>query len=244
MKTLDYQFKDIPLTALIGKHLILEIYTGKIDTRQNIISTVTEAHIARGGKKTNASDNTRMLKTALNKLKKEGLAKNPSYGYWEIINLNEKNEVEVNDNEVEVNEVSISNSDSIKRLDTGSSEELKEKYNADVVLGTGDSFVYLYYLPIYRENREKDTWACKIGRTNIDPLQRISSQASTALPEKPKVAVIIKTDNSPALEQAIHNILTYRKKKIETGMGQEWFDTNPDEFLKIVQFIEQSTLLF
>jgi hypothetical protein len=236
LDTKEYQYKNIPLTPNICKELILELFNGKLEMRQTIIDGITTVHLGRGGHEGNAKDKARMVKKALEYLKKEGLAKNPSHGFW-LINTSSKSEI--ND----------TNGLKVQRQNTEPNEKISEceDYATDLVLGEGDSAVYLYYLPTYQSNSKsqgRNTWACKIGKTNRDPLQRIISQASTALPEKPKIAVIIKTDNPHVLEQAVHSILTYRNKQIETALGKEWFDTSPDEFLQIVQFIEQSTLLF
>ena len=72
-------------------------------------------------------------------------------------------------------------------------------------------------------------------------MQRILSQASTALPEKPHVAIIIRTDYSIELENAIHNILTLRGRKINDSPGAEWFLTSLEEVLSIYKFIQQET---
>lgn len=229
----EYDYINVPLTPKVAKPLILELFSGRTATNQTIFNEIKATHLARGGKEPKAQDNPRLLKPALKQLKKDGIAKNPSQGHWSFVDSESKN-----------NEVNVLDTDFIQSQEIEIRKEIKEDFNADLVLGKGASTVYLYYLPSYQERRESITWACKIGRSDKDPLKRIINQAATALPEKPKVAVIIKTNNSIVLEQAIHSILTYRNKKIETGMGKEWFDTNPEEFLKIVQFIEQSTLLF
>lgn len=239
MENKKYEFVDVPLMPQVARPLILELFNGRTATNQTIYNEVKLAHINRGGKEPKGQDNPRLLKPILRQLKKEGLAKNPSHGHWSFIDSNSK--------ETEINmptEAEGPTEDFIKNQETKISEEIKKEFNADLVLGSGVGAVYLYYLPSYEEKREGPTWPCKIGRSDKDPLKRIINQAATALPEKPKVAVIIKTDNSIVLEQVVHNILTYRNKKINTGMGKEWFDTNPEEFLKIIQFVEQSTLLF
>ncbi|AZU62561.1 GIY-YIG nuclease family protein [Neobacillus mesonae] len=227
----DYQYKKLPLTPSICRHLILELFNGRLEKRQNIVDEVTSTHLLRGGEKAKAVDKPRMVKKALEKLQGEGLAKNPSYGFWLIT----------------VNDVKVSEGNMIKDDETRIRKEIKEEFVADFVSGVGDNAVYLYYLPAYQalsQYKQKDTWACKIGETNRDPFHRVLSQASTALPERPKIAVIIKTKNSRDLEKAIHKVLILRNKQITTAVGEEWFDTSPDEFLEIVQFIKQSTLLF
>ena len=90
--------------------------------------------------------------------------------------------------------------------------------------------------------RGEDTWPCKIGKTDQDPLARILGQSSTALPEKPQVAFIIKTSNSYLLESMLHSILKMRGKQVEGLPGLEWFNTNPDEVLEIVSYINPSII--
>ena len=100
---------------------------------------------------------------------------------------------------------------------------------ADVVLRADahdTGAVYLYYLPAYRLQSETENgtvWPCKVGRTDRDPLVRILSQAATALPEKPHVALIVYTKHPFALEAAIHAVLTLRGKKVDDSPGKEWF---------------------
>ncbi|OCA86045.1 hypothetical protein A8F94_14485 [Bacillus sp. FJAT-27225] len=228
---MEYKYINAPLTTAISKELILELFNDRLVLRKTIINEVIKTHQLRGGQEANVKNQKGKIKKALEALKREGNAINPVRGYWHIKNA------------LNIRKANASEGEKANQA-AENTEKIKDNFNADLILGKGTSAVYLYYLPGYEKNREKDTWACKIGKTDKDPLQRISSQASTALPEKPKVAIIIKTDNAHALEQAVHNILIYRKKNIDTAFGKEWFDTNPDEFLTIVQFISKSTLLF
>jgi hypothetical protein len=93
----------------------------------------------------------------------------------------------------------------------------------------------LYRVKAISENEV--VWPCKIGRTDRDPLQRVLSQASTALPEKPHISLIVKTDVASHLEAALHGILTVRNRRIDSAPGTEWFLTSPDEVLEIVKFV-------
>ncbi len=74
--------------------------------------------------------------------------------------------------------------------------------------------------------------------TTTDPLERIVSQTATALPERPIIGLVIRTDKANALEKAIHAILHIRNRKLDEVRGTEWFMTNPDEvealYLQIV----------
>ena len=106
------------------------------------------------------------------------------------------------------------------------------KLYADKVIGEGKSSVYVYYLPIYRQMAELQNdklWHCKIGKTEGDPLLRVLSQASTALPEQPHIALILKTDYPNSLEQVLHGVLTIKGRKIDNSPGSEWFLTYPKE---------------
>jgi hypothetical protein len=98
----------------------------------------------------------------------------------------------------------------------------------------------VYYLPVYRQKavlENKNCWPCKIGKTDRDPLQRVLNQASTALPENPHIALILKTDNAADLENVIHGVLAMWGKKIDTSPGSEWFLTYPEEVELIYHFI-------
>ncbi len=114
---------------------------------------------------------------------------------------------------------------------------------ADVELGFGPSAVYAYYLPTYRlraHDLGEKSWPCKIGRTDRDPLSRVSSQAATALPERPHIALIIRTSHPGAWEAAMHDVLTLRGLQIENSPGVEWFLTSPAEILELATAFDPS----
>ena len=101
-------------------------------------------------------------------------------------------------------------------------------------VGSGNSAVYLYYYPTYKERaleQGKDIWQCKIGRTKGEPNNRIEQQtgSSTGIPENPKQGLVIKTDYPEALEKALHAMLTVRGRHVEDAPGKEWFVTSPYE---------------
>lgn len=113
-------------------------------------------------------------------------------------------------------------------------------YEADKIIGVGNSSVYLYYYNTYKKYAEKcgeKIWECKIGRTDKDPLHRILGQSGTCFPEIPHIALIIKCQNSLYLEQAIHSILKIRGKWIEDAPGTEWYLTSPNEVESIYNLI-------
>lgn len=212
-----YSYKGVPLTPAIIEGLILQLFTGRLATRQSILEEVVRYHDNNGGLKANVQDITSSIKKALNNLKEKGQAANPTLGYWRI------GESSIMDS----SEVGIAIIEKLLPI---------TQPIADKIIGTGESTIYLYYLPIYRqkaEDEKESSWFCKIGKTERDPLQRVLSQASTALPEKPQIALLIKTDLPTQLESAIHSILTLRSKKVDSAPGSEWFLTSPDEVERI-----------
>ena len=96
-------------------------------------------------------------------------------------------------------------------------------------VGSGNSSVYLYYYPTYRqfaELRGEKTWPCKIGCSEYsDPIHRIHEQTGTGMPEQPKVALVMQTNRPKKMEKAIHKFLD----RVPNAPGTEWFGTNPGE---------------
>ncbi|MDE0468554.1 MAG: GIY-YIG nuclease family protein [Candidatus Poribacteria bacterium] len=120
--------------------------------------------------------------------------------------------------------------------------------NADLkpekTIGSGNSSVYLYYYPQYRESAEskgEKVWECKIGRTiHSEADGRIRDQA-TGLPEVPKIGLHIKTGKEKKIERIIHDVLKLRGKHIEEAPGTEWFLTSPSEVEEIYNFIGENS---
>ena len=110
------------------------------------------------------------------------------------------------------------------------------------VIGRGSESVYLYYFPTYRQYSElflgEPHWPCNIGRTIGDVKDRVSKQIGDQLPEKPKIALIIRTDDCEALENKIHEKLKW--DNLEDAIGKEWFLTNPAEVEGIVKSIHST----
>ena len=170
-----------------------------------------------------------MIKKALKNLQDKDAAQNPSHGYWRI-------GPEVGDDKVDA-------AFPEETLDEGEEPEGESESPliADVVLRADSDqsgAVYLYYLPMYRLHAENGRWPCKIGRTDRDPLSRILSQAATALPEKPHVALIVYTKHPVACEAAIQGALTLRGLKLDDSPGKEWFLTSPEEVKALVEFFD------
>lgn len=217
------------------EELVLELFSGRLALRQSIVDQVLQTHLARGGTNPVVQDFPRSVKKALSALKERGLADNPSFGYWKIDGGNSANEP--------VESVVDPNSSGAKAETFECVEMPQPEAIADRVIGVGNSAVYLYYLPVYRllaEHNHQKVWPCKIGRTDRDPKLRILAQAATALPERPHIALVVRTQTPIPLEAAIHNILTFRGRNIDNSPGSEWFLTSPEEVTEIVSFIKQA----
>jgi len=117
------------------------------------------------------------------------------------------------------------------------------RFAAERTFGAGSGAIYVYYLPAYKERavaRNEKSWACKIGKSDRDPLDRILDQAATALPERPIVDFILLTDHASLIERALHCVLAIRGRRIEGSPGFEWFLTSPEEVLHLINFFDPS----
>lgn len=135
---------------------------------------------------------------------------------------------------------SLTDSGTLPRKNTIPNSDLE----AEMIIGSGKSSIYLYYYPQYQESAEskgEKVWACKIGRTIRDTAEgRVRAQA-TGLPENPMIGLHIQTDNPHEIERIIHNILKVRGKHVDEAPGREWFVPSPSEVKAIYKFIGESS---
>jgi len=193
--------------------------------RNEIVDKVLDYHKLNGGLSSEAKDFSRSVKKALTNLARKGWAINKSYGFWAV---NKESSPVIAENEEQKEDI----------IEV-------EEIPAHAVYGNGVSAVYLYYYASYKNLallQNKRTWPCKIGRTDRDPLIRVLAQASTALPEPPTIEYIVKTDDASLLEVMLHSILKVRGRHIEKSPGLEWFDTNPDEVIELIDFVNKDLL--
>ena len=117
----------------------------------------------------------------------------------------------------------------VHNLDKVDASEVEE-------IGSGSESVYLYYFPTYRRYAESSgapQWPCNIGRTEGYVAYRVYEQIGDQLPEKPQLALILRTDDCRWLEAKIHAALKRKGKQIEAAIGEEWFMTTPSEVKSI-----------
>lgn len=226
----QYPYTGQPITPRMIEELVLELFKGRLESRSAIVEQVLQTHLARGGKRPVAQDIQGSVKKALTNLKEKGAAENPSSGYWKILGNADIPITDESTEEFDTNEIVYTQVDE------------PVTFLADTVVGIGSGSVYVYYLPMYRQHAEQNGekfWPCKIGKSERDPMQRVLAQAATALPEKPRIALVIKSQTSDSLESAIHDILTIRGRRIDDSPGSEWFLTSPEEVLEIWSFISE-----
>ncbi len=177
---------------------------------------VDETHIKRGGHP--PVSNYHPVARALSKMKREGQADNPRQGHWTIL-LTTKEDDSVDSDHDNLN---------------------SENLEPEKIIGSGKQSVYLYYYPAYQrlaELQDKAVWACKVGRSRSGAISRIGSQTRTALPEFPKVGLLIKTDESNLMEKTIQNILRLQGRHKQDAPGKEWFITSPSEVERVYESI-------
>ena len=116
------------------------------------------------------------------------------------------------------------------------------------ILGKGSESVYLYYFPTYqlfnKLHLDVGYFPCNIGKTVGDVKARVRDQIGSQLPEIPKIALILKTDDCDALEKKIHDELKRRGDWLDPNsdanvVGVEWFLTNPAAVEGIVRSIHR-----
>jgi hypothetical protein len=219
----NYKYVGVPPTPAIIMELILELFAGKLVDRATIVREVANTHMKRGG--ANHTNITLSVKKALANLRDSKAVTSVSTGYWQIGTPGD----------------AATTAPTVLDEQTPAAPAPEVPVKADAIIGEGSSSVYVYYLPTYREQaiqKGEKTWACKVGFTDGDPLTRVLTQASTALPENPRIAIILYTERARDWETAIHAILRIRGSHLTTVPGTEWFDTSPDEIMDIIRQVD------
>ena len=211
----QYEYAEKPLTPKIAQHLIQEIFVGQTVQKQEIMRVVDETHRERDGRPSRARFH-HPVTMALSQMKRSGLVDNPSQGVWFILASRQDDE-SVDDESVSSEEINL---------------------DSERTIGSGEASVYLYYFPAYKRLAElqgEDVWACKVGKSRYDAIDRVRSQTRTALPEYPKVGLVIKTDRLRLMETTIQNILKLQGKQKQDAPGTEWFITSPSEVEQVYE---------
>ena len=102
-------------------------------------------------------------------------------------------------------------------------------------LGEGKQSVYLFYdSRDYNLRGARQIWACNIGCTKRNVRERVKEQTAQ-LTFEGTIGLILNIDASRYCERFIHTILKQQGRWRKDLPGNEWFDTNPDEVIKIYE---------
>lgn len=209
----EYRHKNVELMPQIFSDILVYLYDGSQFKRREAIKEVIAFHIEHGGL-TQKDDYVPAFKKAC-QMPLKGYISNVAHGIWCL---------------------QYNASDGIIEVKTSKKATTKAPFSVDEELGEGSGAVYVYYYDVYRDRAllKGDThWECKVGMTDQNTMGRIYSQAGTAYPEYPHVALVIKCSSAHDMETALHSVLKVQGKWIESAPGKEWFITSPDEIKDI-----------
>jgi hypothetical protein len=213
----------LPFGQPIARRILEELFKSQPLWKSNDLKLrVVQLHRERGG--FTPPEPTFMINRALQDLKRAGLVSAPSLGYLGWVGASQ-------DGSIDRTETSDC---STKSADQGTAEidDIEPVIRPEKEIGSGSECVYLYFNPNDRELAElkrRDVWECKIGRTSrCDAIPRIFSQGiRTALSRLPTVGLVLRTDDSLALEAALHSALRLVGAEVPDAPGDEWFITSP-----------------
>lgn len=208
----------LPFVRPVVRNIIEGLFREKPQWKSSeLVDHVVEAHRKSGGSLVPNPAFT--IRRVLQDLRGDGLVTAPGHGWWRWTGV-----LPVADQDVTG---TIASSDEAEAAD-----ELEPLIRPDKQVGSGSECVYLYFNPNDRRLAElegRDVWECKIGRTHSsDVTQRILGQGvRTALSRLPTVGLVIRTEDSIALENALHSSLRLVNAEVPDSPGNEWFVTSP-----------------
>jgi hypothetical protein len=216
-----YKYQGLPLTPNVIAELAGELLKGPMFRRSELIGAVEQHHAKNGGIVTQSL--TSAAKKALRNLVDAGaLEPTGAYGYWRWITPPDQTVGDDGSSVVDEESVELNLTD-----DT-------------IIEGAGTGSVYVYYFPSYKllaDFRQEERWPIKVGMTSLaDANIRISDQQGTAMPERPVVAYVRRSDTPLKLERLVHAVLFYRGRQLDDAPGSEWFSSNPEEVQSIVDW--------
>ena len=223
----SYKYSGIELSVGVAQELVVEAFAGQTVKRGTIIREIDALHQKLGGAATISSNLTSILKKALSNLQDNGQAENITYGTWAIFSEGRQQEtLPVLDLEADV-------------------QEAEEDIPILRSYGEGDKAVYVYYYPVYEQFAKKSgssSFPIKIGYTAGSIQARVVSQVATALPELPKIALVLRSPLASSIEKSLHLMLSTRGRKIPDIPGSEWFNTSIQEIEQLVMVIDPNLI--
>ena len=223
-----YKYEGFPVSPKIVVEIIFYLYQNNsiVMSRQDISSEVFKFHLENYGANGD-SNKIHQVKKALADIN-TSFYKNLRTGYYEFL---------IND------ETNFDDFYSpVKKTRNASKNQIKNINNSLDILNIKDGWVYFYYFPAYKElasYKNEKTFPIKIGKSKAEPKSRVGEQSGTALPEKPYIFLEVKTVDCSSLEQNIHSLLKLKGVKSTVAIGNEWFITNEENILLILQKIQE-----
>lgn len=214
----------LPFTRPVVRHITEELFREQSQWKSGeLVDRIVQLHRERGGSL--ATDPGVMVRRVLQDLKHDGLVIAPGHGWWRWTAAAQE-EDSVTD------EGAVSAPSPVEESIEGAADVLEPAIRVEREVGAGAECVYLYFNPNDRRLAElegRNVWECKIGRTSsADAVNRILGQGiKTALSRLPTVGLLIRTDDSAALENALHSSLRLVGAEVPDSPGNEWFVTSP-----------------
>jgi T5orf172 domain len=211
----------LPFVRTIARELAEELFRQQAQWKTGeLVSRVAELHCERGGS-LNTDPQYTMIRV-LKDLKVNGDVISVASGWWKW--AKSASDSDCNSNEAETY-LTASIDDMV--------EEIEPALQPEHESGTGRECVYLYFNPndkLLAELQGRDVWECKIGRTSSnEPIHRILGQGiRTSLSRFPTIGLVLRTDDSAAIERALHASLRLIEAEVPDSPGNEWFYTSPD----------------
>ncbi|MFE4082273.1 GIY-YIG nuclease family protein [Paenarthrobacter sp. YIM B13468] len=219
-----YKHAGVPLTPTVIAYLAPALMAKPTFKRSQLAAVVKDFHVSQGGLPS-GTDLITQVKKALTMLKKAGKLESASPGHYRWLGVTQLPGI----------------AGEIAPDEPSHGEDLS--FDDVIVEGEGQGSVYVYYFPAYKELAElrgNINWPCKVGMTAAGNARiRIADQQGTAMPEKPVLAYLRRTDTPRKLETNIQSILFFRNQQLGDAPGEEWFWTNPEEIRSIANWVHE-----
>ena len=212
---------SLPFVRPVVRQIIEGLFREQAQWKSGeLVDRVVRSHRDRGGSVVASPNFT--ISRVLRDLKDDGLVMSPGHGWWRWTGSSLDSPI--------VTEKQAT--DTIPSMDE-EINEIEPVIRPNKEVGDGPQCVYLYFNPNGRRLAElegRDVWECKIGRTSSrDAIQRILGQGiRTSLSRLPTVGLVFRTEDSSALENALHSSLRLVGAEVPDSPGNEWFITSPE----------------
>jgi len=214
----------LPFARPIVRQLTEQLFREQSQWRTGeLVDRIVQLHRARGGAPVAKPGST--VGRVLQDLRAEGAVAAPGHGWWRWIGVATGGQ-----QTIEIAPLHLDANAAMDELIEDS--ELESTIRIEKEIGAGSECVYLYFNPNDRRLADlegRDIWECKIGRTSSDdPINRVLRQGiRTALSRLPTVGLVLRTQDSAALENALHSSLRLVGAELPDSPGNEWFQTSP-----------------